>query len=246
MRRAAARSHAVAGSRAVAALAALTAALLALALLAAPASAERLLLEQADADDLAQQLGEAREATGVCFAWQVQIDAFDGSPSGVDAGSDAGPDQSPSGCRGQLSLVGQVQYTSEASEAEDSAGIDVVADGVPAGTVGELEQLAGQEAGDLLGDDDDKALFNLVAALPLLAAQADPQLAARLPELERGGAPADARVRGAGGGSDFLRANGAMLGLAVLLGLATAFLLVSGLRRRRAAGRPVTPRPRRT
>lgn len=206
-------------------------ALLALALATAPAAQAAPILDEADATDLAEQLEAARTATGVCFGWSVEVIANDGSPGGTEAGGSP-----PGACERELVLTGTVVYTSELSESEDSAALRVDARGFPAAGYPAPTALTGRRADDLLGDEDDKALFELVAALPLLAADVDPALAGRLPEVETGGAPADARV-GDGGSSDWMRQHGPTALLALGLGGAAAWLIVTGRR---------TARPRRT
>lgn len=190
--------------------------------LAAPAQAVPI-LEEADATDLGEQLAEARERTGVCFGWAVQVDAFDGSAGGLDSGGDDG-----AGCERALRLTGTVTYASELSESEDAADLRVEATGFPQPLYAAPTALTGRGADDLLGDEDDKALFELAAALPLLAAELDPSLATRLPPVEPGTAAEGAEVGSAG--SDWAREHGTQAALGAVLLLGAAFLLLTGRR----------------
>jgi hypothetical protein len=189
--------------------------------LAAPAHALPILAE-GDARDLDEQLREAGTAMGVCFGWSVQVVDLGGSASGLDAGG------ATTGCERELRLVGEVTYTSESSEAEDSASLGVQAAGFPGATADGLGALTGRGAGDLTGDDDDKALFELAAALPLYAAELDPSLSARLPQVERGAPAPGAQVGSAG--SDWVRQHGLKAGLGIGLLLGAAFLILTARR----------------
>jgi len=148
------------------------AALAALALAAFPAGADAApLLEDADAQELAQSLAEATEAQDVCYGYAVEVvdDSGEG-PSGVERGSNRGPGQAldTAGCARWIQLTGRVLYTAEASDNEDSATAAVDARGFDV-DLGDLEDL-GFDASNLAGEDGDVVLANLVGALPVLAA----------------------------------------------------------------------------
>lgn len=203
-------------------LAAALAAVLALAG-AAPAAAEPL-LEPEDATDLAQTLAEAQAEQGVCYGWAVDVDAL-----GTDAGSSiAGPGQplqpDPAQCpKGYVSLRGVIDYTSEYEEAEDSADVRIESSLPSAPSVRDLEDL-GLSVDDLLGEQDDKALFDMVGALPLLVAEsgAAPYVAY---EPAPPDVPATDRPTNQPG-SDFFRTAGPILGFGVFLILAGLFWLI--------------------
>ncbi len=190
---------------------------------AAPAAAEPL-LEPEDATDLAQTLAEAQAAQGVCYGWAVDVDA-----TGTDAGSSiAGPGKplQPDATRcpkGYVVLRGVIDYTSEYEEAEDSADVRIESSLARAPSVGDLEDL-GLSVDDLLGEQDDKALFDMVGALPLLVAESG---AAPYVAYEPAGPVVPASDRPTNKPtSDFLRTALPILGFGVLLILAGLFWLI--------------------
>jgi hypothetical protein len=153
---------------------ALLAAVLLLAV-AAPAAQATPLLDEGDAAELSQSLADATEAQGVCYGWSVAVEDQTGGPSGVDEGSHLGPDvpltaQTPN-CERSVVLLGQVVYTCESCEAEDSSAADVQATFAEAPTLADVEEL-GFDAAGLKDDDGDTVLVNIVGALPLLTASA--------------------------------------------------------------------------
>jgi len=139
---------------------------------APPAAHATPLLGEADAAELAQQLAEARAAQGICYGWSVLVEDQAGGPSGLDEGSSLGPDvpldaQSP-GCERRVLLQGQVIYTCESCEAEDSSVADVLGSFPGAPTLADVEALGFDDA-RLKGENGDTELINMVGALPLLA-----------------------------------------------------------------------------
>lgn len=190
--------------------------------LATPAHALPI-LSPADAADLEEQLKEAGDAMGVCFGWSAQIV---GAASGLDAGGAL-----PGSCARSLTLDATITYTSESSESEDSAQAVVAATGFPESVYPPPGELTGRGPGELTGDDDDRALYELVAALPLYAAELDPALGARLPAIEPGTPAEGAQVGKAG--SDWLREHGLTLAFGAGLAAAAAFFVLSGLAQRR-------------
>ncbi|EHN09121.1 hypothetical protein PAI11_40730 [Patulibacter medicamentivorans] len=183
------------------------------------------LLAAADRVELASSLAEATSESGVCFGYVVQL-----SDSGVpqqDAVSSAGPNQraatGPSCPKGAIELQVSLTYTCGSCESEDSASWSVVSTvpGLSSGTVrSRLVQLSPLSSGDLLGNDDDKALRDATAALPLTLDDAVPAEPAK-----QEAAPGGDHLTGKPG-SDWLRANG--IGMAVsivvlLIALATVF-----------------------
>lgn len=216
---------------------ALVLALIALAVAAPAAQAQ--LLAPADAEELAQSLAEAKEDQDVCYGWQVSIDDENGTVT-EDAGSSlrpgsavglTGPD-----CPRYVLLLGRVDYTSELSEAEDSASWAIDSNLGKPPTVGELSDL-GHEASGLLGDEDDEVLANAVGALPLLVADHGE---AKPVGFEPGNLPPEQAGKATGStGNDFLREHWAALGLCVLLVLGGLAWLFAALQ----AGRTTRPRP---
>lgn len=206
----------------------LRAALLGTVLLAfapAAASAEPILAAE-DSAELANSLAEAREEQGVCYGWFVRVDDESGGPSGDDIGSDQGPGRQldPTQCREYVQLTAVINYTSESSEIEDSATIEV--DETLPGTItaDDLSAL-GYGKDELMGDEDDTTLMNMVGALPSLAAERAnlkpvPFESPEAPAPQQG-QPTDSP------GSDFIRKNLALLTLgSILLVLGIAWLVL--------------------
>lgn len=139
-----------------------------------PTAAQANILDPDTSTELAQTLADATEEQGVCYGWSVDVNDHSGVANSSESGSNFGPTTPVEGggepCAKQVTLRANVTYTSELEEAEDSASIDVFSsvDGVDEGDVEDL----GFDAGDLLGDKDDEALYNMVAGLPLLVADA--------------------------------------------------------------------------
>ncbi len=208
------------------------------ALVAAPAPAAATpVLVQEDADELAQALAEATEVQGVCYGWRVTVIDNSGAEGGIDEGSSFGPDRGVASepCERVVELVASVLYTSELSEAEDSASWSIEARGL--GRPPELGELAdlGYTADRLLDEDNDTALANAVGALPgLVADHGDAPPVPFTPERQAPDAAGQPTNRP---GSDFLREHRTTLGVLVLLTLAGLFWLVTGIR---AARTPVT------
>lgn len=198
-----------------------------------------ILLEAADRVELAQSLAEATEESGVCFGYRLTL----GSTLEVlsNAGPNRGPDQARDCQEGRVELQVSIVYTAESSEAEDSASFRVLTD-VP-GLTGSaatrrLRDLSGVDEGDLLGEDDDLALRNATAALPLLLDGATP---AELPAPSTTAAtPNGDRLTGSPA-SDWIRAHGLGIGVAVALLVLALVLLVVGLVGRRQSGQPKRP-----
>ena len=214
------------------------------ALLALPGAASAgSILEEGDANELAQSLAEATEEQGVCYGWAISVQDDDtGLETGDDIGSSQGPDQELSagttGCEKYVLLQGSVTYTSSSSESEDFASIQILSNLGNPPTTDELSDL-GYDADKLMADDNDVQLANMVGALPQLVA-------------DHGEAPpvpfeTEKRAEGVSGsptnspGSDFLRENAATLGLCILLilgGLAwLLFAIFSGRNEQRRRSR---------
>ena len=182
----------------------------------ASAQAVRALLEEGDAIELANKLAEATEDQDVCYGWIVEIQDDDLGFVG-EQGSSFGPLASPAdpACAPSVVFVAQLHYTSELSEASDSASIRVDST-LPGFTLtGEDFAPFGVNGRALLGENDDVALVNAVSALPLLVAEAGLAPAVQ-PEQTTGTIPAADRPTG-GGMSDRLRTYGSFYFLAITM-----------------------------
>ena len=129
---------------------------------AAPAQA---LLDPPDAAELANALAEARAEQDVCYGWDVSGDQ-------LNVGSSDGPGVpvNPNTCERYVILQVTVDYACGSCESEDSASFAVLSNVPNPPTTSDLKNL-GYDTGDLLGDKDDEALFNMTEALPLLTAE---------------------------------------------------------------------------
>ncbi len=200
-----------------------------------------ILLDAGDRVELASSLAEATEDSGVCFGYAVSLGGS-GAADRSETLSSAGPDRTPNvaDCpRGSLVLQVGITYTSSSSESDDSAGFSVTST-VPglsgSAATQRLKDLSGVGDGDLLGNDDDLALRNATAALPLVLDDATP---AELPA-STGTAPNGDHLTGSPG-SDWLRAHGVGIGVAVLLLVLAVVLVLGGLAARRRTDGPRRP-----
>lgn len=192
-----------------------------------------ILLDAADRVELASSLAEATAESDVCFGYVLRLGGS-GTSDRDETLTNAGPDRQPTGCsKGSVVLQVSLNYTSESSESEDSASFGVVTDvaGLTSSQATQrLKDLTGVDDGDLLGDDDDLALRNLAAALPLMLDDATPaELAAPAAK-----APNGDRLTGSPG-SDWLRENGLGIGIAFVLLFVALGLVLGGLLGRRRA-----------
>ena len=212
------------------------AAVLALLQPAGPAWAANPVLDPEDDADLVATLAEATQVQGVCYGYLLTVDDGDtGEWGGTYAASSGGegvraPDAD--GCpQGTVELVAQVTYTSELSDAEDSASWGLVSD-VPGLTIADVE--AADVSADGLLDDDGSAatLLDAVQSLPRLAAE-EAGLEPVVAEPSTDAPPEGARATDSPG-NDRLREN------LVLLGLSVAAVL-SGLVALVASSRPSRP-----
>ncbi|MEV4422446.1 hypothetical protein AB0L40_21090, partial [Patulibacter sp. NPDC049589] len=202
-----------------------------------------ILLDAGDRVELAQTLAESTEETGVCFGYQVSLGGS-GASDRDEVLSNDGPDRRPgasASCpKGYLVVNVSLNYTSSSSEAEDSADYAVVTNvpGLPASAATQrLKNLTDVDGDDLLGGNDDLALRNLTAALPLILDDAEPAeetVAATT-------APNGDGLTGKPS-SDWLRAHGLGIGIAVVLLLVAVGLVGYGLIARRQARKPQRPK----
>lgn len=199
-----------------------------------PAGAAPILAAE-DAVELANKLAEATAEQEVCYGWEIQVYDESGSGSGLDQGSSLGPDRSARdpACSPQVVFVAEIVYTSEMSESPDRATYSVESD-LPGFDASDLGVLGVSEQA-LLGDNDDLAVLNATALLPVLVAEQG--LAPPVPVEETTGTiPAADRPTGAGG-SDRIRTYGALYVLAGLLVAAGVVWLVAAVAIRRAQDR---------
>lgn len=179
-------------ARAAALLAAVGTGLAALALAATPASATETLpprdygsagsgtplLPEGDAVELANQLADAAAVQDVCYGWTLDVDDdwsydYDGSWRASNGGLGMTPSVVP-GCDDWVLLTFTVAYQSNSSELEDSASVSLATSGtLDLDEYSILDRLApyGATEDALLGDQDDMAIRNSVAALPLVVAE---------------------------------------------------------------------------
>ena len=218
----------------------LAAALLVPLLVAAPASAANPGLDPEDDAEVVAALAEATEVQDVCYGYVLAVDDGDtGEWGGTYAASSAGEGvraTEADGCRnGVVELVARITYTSDFSEAEDSASWDLVSD-VPGLSISDVED-QGLSSGDLLDDGASAAtLQNAVLSLPRLAAE---RAGLQPVVLEPNAAPLPEGAEPTGSpGSDWLRENLVLLALSVGAVLAGLVALVAAFPRGRR-GRPV-------
>ena len=185
-----------------------------------PAHAEDPVADDATKAEVVAALAEARRVQDVCYGWELRVsDDETGRYTGSYVLSDSGVGRATdSTCRRRVVLRARVDYTSQSSEAEDSAEWEVTSTGVRAPSADDLDRL-GLQAGDLLDDDASELAFvNAVLALPALTADAADDVVPIT--LEQGAAaPADARATGTPG-SDRLRERAWTLALLLVLAVA--------------------------
>lgn len=135
------------------------------------------LLAEADAASLAQDLADAQAEQGVCYGWNVYVsDTSSGSTygGGYEVGSsDGGPGTqvNVAGCDKWVVLTGSVRWVADSCECEDSVSMQVTSNGLAAApTIDDLDEL-GLGQGELLGNKEDQSLYSMVAALPLLTSE---------------------------------------------------------------------------
>jgi hypothetical protein len=220
------------------------AALLAPLLLAAPASAANPVLDPEDDAEVAAALAEATEVQGVCYGYVLAVDDGDtGEWGGTYAASSGGEGvraAEAGGCRnGVVELVARITYTSDFSEAEDSASWQLVSD-IGSLTISDVED-QGLSAGDLLDDGASAAtLQNAVLSLPRLAAE---RAGLQPVVLEPNASPLPEGAQPTGTpGSDWLREHLVLLALSVGAVLAGLVALVAAFPRGRGR-RPVPAGP---
>lgn len=191
-----------------------------------------------DRTEIAQSLAEATTDTGVCFGYVVQLTGETYGGPDLEQTSNAGPDTEPGqgSCpKGTVSAQITLDYTSESSESEDSAGVGVTSTvpGLSSGVARQrLDDLGVLDEGDLLGNDDDLAVRNLAVALPLVLNDAVP---AEDAAPAAAAAPNGDRLTGSPG-SDWMRAHlvTVLIGAVLLVGALIA--VVVGWLGRRADG----------
>lgn len=198
------------------------------------------ILDPGDAAELANTLADATEEQDICYGWVVTVNdenVFSGPT--FDRGSSLGPDTDPfaAECTPSVVFVADLVYTSELSEAADSADFRVQSTLSIDFDADDLRKF-GVSGAALLGDADDRALMAAVSALPALVAEAG--LAPPVPVEETTGTIPAADGPTGGGGSDRLRNYGALYflaGLVLLSGL--GYLVYAIVLAASARSRPV-------
>ncbi len=213
-------------------------------LLASPASAANPVLDPEDDTEVAAALAEATEVQDVCYGYVLAVDDGDtGEWGGTYAASSAGEGvraaDADDCADGVVELVARIQYTSEFSEAEDSASWDLLSD-VPGLSIADVED-QGLSAESLLDDGSSATtLLNAVLSLPRLAAE---RAGIEPVVLEPNASPLPEGARPTGTpGSDWLREHLVLLALSVGAVLAGLVALVASFPRGRGRTAP-PPRP---
>ena len=187
------------------------------------------ILTPADAAELAQLLADAADEQDICYGWRMSVQDRQNGRLLTDVGSSTGGPDTPlirSMCPKYAELVVDATYTGDFEEAEDSASHHIESSFLAPSTTLDVS------SSDLVGDNDDVALFNAAAKLPVLAA-------------EQGGAPwvepapntseipSSDKLTGSPSG-DWIRANWMLLALLTLATLASLIWLLYELIGRRA------------
>ena len=192
----------------------------------APAAGATPILDQGDAEELAGVLAEAEAQQDVCYGWRVMIDDQALGVDRIEEGSSRGVDETAFTCEAYVVFTAILTYTPESSEASDRATFAVSSNLANAPTEGDLRRI-GVDGSRLLGNDDDRALYDAVVALPALAAERGLAPPVSLEE-NREALPAGDRPTGETG-SDWLRTNADPLAIALIVllgGLAWAAWIV--------------------
>lgn len=203
-----------------------------LVLMAAPASAENPVLDAEGDADVAASLAEATEVQGVCYGYELVVDdqdsfTFSGTFASSSLGAGMRATSADPRCDEVVELVASMTYVSSFSESEDFAQWQL-ASTLPELTIDDLEDL-GFSAGDLTNDGkSERTLLGAVLALPRLATEQAGKAPVVL-EPNTAALPSDA-VPTNSPGSDWLRENGVLLAVCVLLILAGIVLLVTSRR----------------
>lgn len=210
-----------------------------LALTPGVASAD-VIFAQADGESLATTLAEAYDKQGVCYGWTVEVNnaGVPDSSTGSNFGYGRSLSEESGSCSSSVEFQASITWTSESSEAEDSATYSVVS--LPSGpSTADLDSLEIISTDGLKGDNVDADVYKAVAALPLLAADsgiAEPIEASPAPEAESGDAvPTDSPT------SDFWRQSGTMVLMAALLLLGGGVFAWIAFRSSRGSRRRFTP-----
>lgn len=209
--------------------------------LATPASAGENPVLDAEGDaDVAAALDEATDVQGICYGYELTVQdfstgQFDGQYTSTSLGAGVPAGSAPGRClRGVVVLQAAIAYTSEFSEAEDSAAWRLNSS-LPELTIEDIER-QGLSVDDLLDDGkSETTLLNATLALPRLAAETG-EVPPLVLEPNTQALPADARPTGTPG-SDWLRENSALLiFFALLIGAGGVLFALSFRSVRSSAG----------
>lgn len=123
-----------------------------------------------DAENLAGDLAEAEQRHDMCFGWSL----LDGSTNIAQSGSSRGPGTDASTCESYAIVRLSVGYTSESSEFNDAAGIEVLGS-TDHPAVNSLSEADFERLGitrEVMVDDPVAATGHAALALPLLLIEA--------------------------------------------------------------------------
>lgn len=202
---------------------------------AVPARAE--LLGPHNSRVLAESLAAASQQQGICYGWDVQLDSnYAPVPSSHEMGSNRGVGVDPrraAGCDRWVMASFGITYTSQDSESEDAASFSLQSSDDLGVDTGDLRRI-GITEDKLLGERDVRTIYNAVAALPQLVAEAGEGQAPRAQQPANFQLPENARLAGSPG-SDYLRNYGVLIVIcAVVLAVGVGWLVYALRRARRS------------
>jgi hypothetical protein len=208
--------------------------------------------EPPDAQRLASELAQARERQGICYGWVIRV--IGAGEDASEVGSNAGPgtrvqEATDATCERWVEAEVSISFTDESSEAEDAAAV-VISTSPSLNWQPDWNDLGISQA-DLLGDRNYAAVSNLVAGLPLLAAQDGVADSVEPATAANASAPPASDAPFGSPGSDLLRELGPGLAFFGVLGLfGIGWFVVEMVKQRRrpraASGAPepgTAPRP---
>jgi hypothetical protein len=198
------------------------------------------------AEALSAELDAALDGTGWCAGWVVNVE--DVMFRASDVGSNRGTGTAAHTCGRWVEITVEAVYTSESSEADDTAGLRVDASDhqLEVDLRAHPSLLAGTGHESLLGDAGDDAVANAVAGLPAAMAELDlvtPVAAAPATDGEPGVFELpDAEGEGGSGSDTWAQHPAELIAGGVFLALAgaalIAMLVAHGLGRSGALVRP--------
>lgn len=129
------------------------------------------ILAPGDRADLAQQLAVATAQQGVCYGWDVTGGYSDEiSDTGSSFNTPASSIYYHKGCSKWVILRATLTYVDDSCDCDDSADVSIDSNLPNPPSPADLDAM-GFSSDSLVGDNDDDALYNMVAALPLITAR---------------------------------------------------------------------------